>query len=417
MLYLSRLLGKTVYDARRDPVGYLDDLAVAPEPGFPPLTAVYVRLNREIQVFDASLVREWGDRLTFSVNKQDLQPHYPPAGSVRLRRDVLDKQIVDLSGARVVRVNDVGLDFAAGHWRLVVVDPSTRGLLRRLRLERLGEWICRLFRFTLHTHLISWADVEPLDTEAARLRLRIPRERLGRLHPADLAELLSQLDPSERVEVIESLDPHTAADTIEDMEPEMQASVIQGLSPETASDILEEMEPDDAADVLADLPEEKSAVLLQGMQADEAEDVRRLLEYEEDSAGGLMTTNFIAIPHHYSAAQTLAHLRSLAPEEDALFSLLVVDEGGRLLGTLPLSRLILAAPDKPIAELVNTSAPKARLRDTADSVAHLITKYDLLSVPVVDEAGVLRGVVTVDDAIDLILPPNVKRRLRRGSGT
>jgi magnesium transporter len=301
-----------------------------------------------------------------------------------------------------VRVNDVRFVETPGQVRLLGVDASTRGLLRQLGIEWVANSLKSVFKHPLPEKIISWNDVETLEKESGPIKLKMPLQKLSKLHPADIADIIEQMNPSQRTDIIESLDVQTAADVLPEASPEIQAEIIDDLDTERASDILEEMDPDEAADILGDLSEERSEEILAGMQPDEADDVRELLAYKDETAGGLMTTDFVALPNAQSAQQAIDYLRELEPDAETIYYLYVTADAERLVGVISLRDLIVAKPDTLIADFMVTRVfhvhPEASLREAAE----LFQKYNLLALPVVDYDNELLGIITVDDMLEHI---------------
>ena len=353
MLYLSQAIGRPVLDANGDPLGKVDDLIVAVGDRYPPVTGLVVATDRRriflpwshVARFDAS-----GARLssaTIDITRFAQRPN-----EILLRADLLDKQIVDIDGRRVVRVNDLRLDDVDGRLHLVAVDVGAAGLLRRLGIEGAYRILARNLRLPTPERYIDWEDVDPVETSIASIRLRVPHAGLTELHPADLATIIDQLAPRDRAGVLAALDDEAVADAIEEMEPETQVEVLEGLAPERAADILEEMSPDDAADLVADLADATREELLALMEKDEADELGGLLAYPEDTAGGMMTTEFVAVPADLTAGATIDRLRELEPDAETIYYVYVVDGDGRLVGVLSLRDLIVAQPSTPIGEVM-----------------------------------------------------------------
>ncbi|MBC7261276.1 MAG: magnesium transporter, partial [Chloroflexi bacterium] len=344
-------------------------------------------------------------------------PTYEQRGDeLWLARQVLDRQIVDTEGRRLVRVNDLQLERTCpgGPYCLAGVDVGTRGLLRRLGLE---APVSLLFKF-LHREpseaVIPWSEVAPLQAEAP-IRLRISREKLSEMHPADIADIIEDLDRPMGQALLQTLDNETIADAIEEVEPELQADLLGTLPPERAADVLEEMGPDEAADVLADLHPSERAKLLDLMEDEEATEVEKLLAYPEDSAGGIMTTEFVTIPMGLTVGEALDYLRHspAAQEDEALYYVYIVDEEQKLRGVIGLRELVLAPPEAQVADIMETDVIKVDPYESQGEVARLVAKYNLLAIPVVDKDNVMLGIVTADDALDHILPTAWKKRLPR----
>jgi magnesium transporter len=412
MLYLSQAIGSPVRDALGEPMGKVDDLIVAIGDRYPPVTGLVVGTGRRSIFLPWSHVAsfdESGARL--STGTIDITRFQQRPNEIQLRQDLLDKQIVDIDGRKVVRVNDLSLDDVDGKLHLVAVDVGAAGLLRRLGLERGYRVLARNLRLPTPERYIDWEDVDPVETSIASIRLRVPHGGLTELHPADLATIIDQLAPRDRAGVLAALDDEAVADAIEEMEPDTQVEVLEGLSPERAADILEEMSPDDAADLVADLSDETRHELMALMERAEAEELGELLAFPEDTAGGMMTTEFVAVPADLSAAATIDRLRELEPDAETIYYVYVVDPDGRLVGVLSLRDLIVAPPATPIGEVMIDEPVAVEVTADRDDVATVVARYNLLAVPVVEENGRLVGIVTVDDAIDTILPASWRRRV------
>jgi CBS domain-containing protein len=414
MRFLSQCIGLPVRDPTGEPIGTIADLIVAIGDRYPPVTGLVVRTDRR-QIFlpwtSVESLDDAGARL--QVHTIDIMKFTQREHEIRLRLDLLDKQIVDIEGRKVIRVNDVRLDEIEGQLRVVAVDVGAAGLVRRLGIEGPFRTIARGLGTTLAERYIDWEDVDPLDSTIASVRLRVPHARLAELHPADLADIIDQLTPRDRLGVLASLDDESLADVVEEMEPDTQVEVLEDLEPARAADILEEMSPDDAADLVADLSDRSRDEILALMEHDEAEEVRDLLAFPEDSAGGLMTTEFVAVPATLTTAETIDRLRELEPDAETIYYVYVIDDDGRLVGVLSLRDLIVARPETRIADVMIDEPVAVRALEPAESVAETIAHYNLLAVPVVDDEGLLVGIVTVDDAIDTVAPAAWRRRAPR----
>ncbi len=412
MIYLSKAIGRPVLDGNGESIGTIADLIVAVGDRYPPVTGLVVRTDRReiflpwasVERFDAS-----GAKLrtrTIDIGKFRQRPD-----EILLRGDLLDKQIVDIDGRKVVRVNDLRLDEVEGSFHLVAVDVGPSGLLRRLGIERPFRTLARNLRLPVEDRYIDWEDVDPVESSIASVKLRVPHQGLAELHPADLATILEQLTPRDRLGVLASMDDETVADAIEEMEPESQVDVLEDLEPERAADVLEEMSPDDAADLVADLSDESREEILALMEHEEAAEVQELLGYPEHSAGGIMTTEYVAVTDELTATQTIDRLRELEPDAETIYYVYVTDDAEHLVGVLSLRDLIVADPDAPIRSVMREEPVAVDVLADQEEVAQVVARYNLLAVPVVDADGVLRGIVTVDDAIDAVLPTAWKKRI------
>ena len=261
--------------------------------------------------------------------------------------------------------------------------------------------------------MVPWEVVDPIETELSRAKRHAVYTKLAKLHPADIADIMEELTPGERAAVLATLDEATAAETITEAEPEVQASMVQMMEPEKAADILEEMEPDEAADILSDLPEAKAEELLETMEPAEAQEVEELLEHEEDTAGGLMTTEHVAFRPTLTAGEAIKRIREEAKDAETIYYLYVTDPQERLLGVFSLRELILADPGQRLEQIMHAEVVSVRPDTALREVAELQTKYNLLALPVVGGEGELLGIITVDDVLNLILPMIWKKRAVR----
>jgi magnesium transporter len=412
MAYISEIIGRPVTDLDGKAVGKLADVVVRPWAEFPHPLIEAVKIE----------IHAGGTRyLPFAAVAALLSPVIPlkyrleeaptfelKEDDVLLSRDVLDKQIIDTEGARVVRVNDVELIRVNGTIYVSNVDVSWLGVIRRMGLVRLARFLAGRIK----QKGISWDDVELMRRDQS-MHLRVPAGKLHDLHPADLAEIMSDLNKLESGQLLDSLDVKHIADTLEEVEPEFQAELVEHMSDEKVADVLEEMEPDEAADLLGDLPKERKEDLLALMEKEDAEDVRKLLAYPEESAGGIMTTEFASIHPDLTATEAIQMLRGMAEEVETMFYVYVVDEAEHLIGAFSLNNLIFAPPGQLVSDFMTKRIITVNLTDDQETVAQTVAKYDLIAIPVVDDQNRLHGIVTADDALDKIIPTAWKKRLPR----
>lgn len=416
MPFLSELINHTVRDSRNEVVGKCIDIYVNPGEGFPAVVALGIhRGGQEYLISALDLARIDHKGIVLNGRLRELTLYERSGDEIGLARQVLDRQIIDINGKRVVRVNDLQFAYASGKNRLVAVDTTPVGLARRLGI---GRPVSKLVKMGGHVSkgLIPWDQVDPTAIGPAGVPLKVSSTDLAKMHPADLADIVEQLDIEAGDYVLSTLDTELAADTLQEIEPERQASALESIEPERAADILEAMEPDEAADVLGDISADRAADLLSRMDQDEAEDVRELLAYPEDSAGGVMTTEFISIPAGLTAEQTIEHLRELHGNAPGTHYLYVTDGDEKLLGVISLWDLVVTPPAQPIEDFMVSPAIQVEATDPQEEVAAVLTKYNLLAVPVTDSGGRMLGIVTVDDAMDSVLPGTWKRRLPRMFG-
>lgn len=411
--YLSAILRYGVFDADGRFVGNLDDVLVRPHAKFPEVATIAVRPkdSREVLYIPWSAVRSAsteGVRLNAGWNPQ--AKHEPAPDEISLRHSLLDRQIVDVSGKRLVRVHDLKLGAIGNRVLLTHADVGPRGILRRLGWEHFVLGLCRVLRIHFPERLIAWEHLEMPATDGS-LQADNTRDALRRIHPADLADIAEELSVPERAAFLGGMDDEVAADALQEMEPQAQVAVVNELSDQEASDLIDEMDPDAGADLLADLPEERANALLNLMEPEEAADLRKLLSYPEDSAGGLMTVELVAIPEGITAGEALELVRKEAQEVETLYYVHVVDAESRLKGIISLRELIVADPSRRVDELMTRDVVSVTPQTPQTDVARLVARYNLLSIPVVDEDGRLQGIVTVDDAIDAVIPTSWKKRI------
>jgi len=417
MLYLSQLQGKQVWDAWSEPLGKLQDVLVGNvDQPFPPVRAIAMETpDGAERLIPASQLSGLFPSILLKVPGEEVRPYTPKGDELRLVDRVLDRQIVDIDGRRVVRVNDVQLARLRDQFCITGVDVGGQGLLRRLGLEPVAQAVATRLKRRLPAQVIPWEDVAPVqDTDP--LRLRISRDKISQLPPADIAAILNDLDRRTGEALARGLDNETLADMLEESPADVQVNILSQLPPERAADVLEEMEPDEAADLLADLPTQTTEHLLDLMEDEDAEDVRALLAYPEDTAGGIMTTEFAYVPSGLTVREALEYLRNSedAGDDEVMYYVYVLDSADVLQGVISLRDLVMAPPDKPVEELIEADPVVVYPLTSQNEAAYLIAKYNLLAIPVVEEEnGLMLGIVTVDDALDAVLPTAWKKRLPR----
>jgi magnesium transporter len=382
-------------------------LAVTIAESYPPVTGVFFlpRGEKKLRRLPWEKIIKIGDPIV----AQTLAPEDPGGaflaeGELLLKDSLLDKQIVDTHGAKLVRVNDLHLLQVNHTLRLVHVDVGFRGLMRRMGLEKAMD---KAFQFFLDyrppDHLIPWRFVQPLSSPDL-LRLKISQHRLTQLHPADLADIIEELDVHKRSEVFQSLDVETAAETLEETDPKIQVRLIENLNPAQASDIIEEMSPSEAADLLGDLPKDKAEGILKEMEKEIAEDVKELLIHPEEKAGGLMTTSFPSLSPQATIREALDLLRREAESLDLIYYLYVTDSEGHLFGVVSIRDLLVANPQTLLSELMDTRVVTVGLEEEKEEIADRFAKYGLKAIPVVDEASHIKGVIPFKNLLELVAP-------------
>lgn len=406
-LYISSVLHKNIINPSGQVIGKLCDVAIAPGDTLPIVTGLLLRRGKHVHVVP------WQKVVLFNsvvVSVTGMAADYPvydkQSGSILLRRDVLDKQIVDVNGAKVVRVNDVKLSPYEDLLCIFSVDIGFRGLLRRIGYERLWS----LVQKDIPQSEIGWQFVNHLEINAAGLTLSMAREQLAEMHPSDIAEIIANVPRNSVQQVLNSLDHETAGEAIHELEPELRTRIISQMDSEHASDILEEMSPDEAADVLGDLPDEKAQELLGLMDKGEAGELQELMGHEDDTAGGLMNHEFIAITANTTVGNALNKIKRQAEEVETIYYAYVLDADERLVGVVSLRELLIGNPDLPVSEVMAEHLKTVDFETEPEEILALLAKYDLIAVPVLDEEGKMAGVITIDDVVELFLPYALKRR-------
>jgi CBS domain-containing protein/sporulation protein YlmC with PRC-barrel domain len=414
MAYISTLIGRPVVDVDCVPVGRLEDILAAHRGDMvhPQIIAIVVRAGKLQTIIPMDQVAVLlAPSIPLSKRRADVTPYAVAEQDLYLARDVLDKQIIDTDGVRVVRVNDLEIARVNSHFYVANVDIGRLGLLRRL-WPGLADWMERRSGKPTPGGTISWDNVELLQADQP-MRLKVPGDKISELHPADLAEIISDLTRPESDKLLGTLDVSTVADTLEEVEPDFQARLLESMPDEKVADVLEEMAPDEAADLLAEFSQDRSKELLNLMEREDADDVRKLLTYPIDTAGGLMNTEFFSVPSTLSAGETIETLRRTASEAETIYYIYVTEPNGKMVGVISLRELVMADPATPIRDFMHKRLVAVKLEDSQEDIAQAVSKYNLLAVPVVDDEGRIQGIVTADDALDKIIPTAWKKKLPR----
>jgi CBS domain-containing protein len=406
VLHLSLVLRGDLCDAGGRRTGRVDDLVVRlGDDGYPPVTGLLATVaGRQVFVPAEQVATIEERRATLAAARLDLRPFERRPGEVLLKKDVLDRQLINVDGARLVRSNEIELARIEGWYRVVGVDVGPRGLLRRLVPRRLA-------RSVRSGSFLDWASVEPFTGHVPTVRLRVPHPKLARLHPAQLADLVEAASHQEGAEIIDAIgeDPELRADVIEELESDHQVEFVEELSDEAAAELVAHMEADDAADLLAELPAERVESIFDLVSDVQRRRVRTLLGYDPATAGGLMSPDFVCLYSQATQAEALQRVRASHTPADALAWIFVMNTRKRLVGAIALADLVRAAPGETVGDFA--SVPQ-RVRPEADleEVARLMTDFDLTVVPVTDDHDRLLGVITVDDVLELVLPRGWRRR-------
>ena len=406
LVALSELLGAAVRDASGTVRGRVREIAVAPQDHPTRIAYLIVRTSDGERVVPPDALKSAG-RSVRAANEMSQWMRYTPSdGVLLLKRDLLDQQIIDVHGRKVVRVNDVELESTPINAHLLLnvvsVDVGARGAIRRLSKGIVPSFTLRALLARIPPRVIPWEYVDLLVTDPARrVKLKIAYDGLAKLHPADIADIVEDLAPAEREAVFETIDEEVAAEALEEIDPDIQVSIVESLDKDRAADIVEEMDPDAAADLLGDLPEEQSGEILKEMEPEERREVSQLLEFGERTAAGRMTTEFVAVPDTALVDHAIEALKTFEGSREALATIYLTGAGQKLMGAVPLVKIAISPPTRRLAELSEEFVACAP--DTPQSeVAALFDKYNLITLAVVDEHGRLAGIITADDVITML---------------
>ncbi|HUS18728.1 MAG TPA: CBS domain-containing protein [Terriglobales bacterium] len=407
-LALSELLGATVYDVNGVMSGRVREIALAPQDDAARVAAIIVRTPQGDRVLGPKLIHEMnGSIIRVTTASEDWLPLGSSEGYLLLERDLLDQQIIDVHGRKVVRVNDVEffIERTNGHPALKIheVEVGPRGAVRRLLKGLVPRLAVSALALRLTARAIPWDFVDLIETDPSRrVKLKIDHERLSKLHPADLADILEELAPAQREAIFESLDEEVAAEALEEIDPKLQASLVESLDSDHAADIVEEMDPDAAADLLENLPAGTSEEILDEMEAEEREEVEELLEHHEDTAAGRMTTEFLAVAPNATVEQAIDVLRSYEGGIETINTIYLIDADEKCVGAVSLAMLAMAPGGTIMESLATVPLVSCSPEAKEDDFVELFDKYNLINLPVIDAEGRINGVITADDIISLL---------------
>ena len=408
--YVSQVIGCKINNPNGTRIGSIIDILVnANQTGIvhdetfrPEIIGLKTKIEGVIRFLDFKFIKIENSKakITFTCDQlKDLQAREVESG-LPLVKNILDRQIVDINGRKLVRVNDIRLVSIASGTFAIAVDIGTEGLLRRLGVAGVVNKSLNIFKLSLPTQFILWDDVEAFDTTNFNIKLSHSSSKLQRLHPSDLADIIEEMGAHSRTKVFESLDEEKAADVLEEMEPYAQAQLIESMSIGKAADLLEKMPADEVADLLDELEDEKVELLLNEMEKESSAEVRELLEYDDKEVGSLMTTDYLSFRETMTIEDTLNELREQKPEADMIYSLFITDNEEKLVATVSLRDLVISLPSQKLAEIMNKQFISVQDEDQVDRLASIILKYDLLAIPVTDSKNTLMGMIVIDDIIE-----------------
>jgi len=417
--YLSGITGKEVFGADGDAIGVIRDLLVNTvpsgqnDPNQQLITGIKLKIGKETKFYSFKTFRVVKARELINVTCSDLieLSNDEVVNGLLLVENILDKQIVDLNGRKLVRVNDVRLATLPAGTFAVAVDIGIEGLLRRIGISIPMKKILSLFRINIPAKYILWDDVQAIDFSNLNIKLSKSFAKLHTLHPSDLADILEDLGKKSSMSVFSSLDEEKAADVLEELESRAQVHMVENLPVDKMADVLEKMPADEVADILDELEDDKAEMLLNEMEAESSKEVRELLEYEDDMVGSLMTTDYLSFTADLTVAEVLVEMRAKKPEAVELYNLFVVEQNDELIGNFNLRDLVVAEPLLTVNQIMKSKPVYLFDKQKVSAIAEIISKYNLLAVPVVGETFQLLGMVVIDDIVeDLIRERRTRKR-------
>ncbi len=408
ILFFTELLGLKVYDLKGRRLGTIRDAALVP-------LVDAIRVDRYLLGGGWAWLTIRYDQIQsitldgIYLQDEQLVPYHGDDYMLRLGRDLLDQQIIDVHGRKVVRVTDITFETVQvegrDELRMLEVDVGLRSIFRRIVQGVIPPKWTRKVMASIPPNSIRWEFCNIVEADPQRrLRLNITHNMLETMHPADLADIVEELSPEDREAIFETLNSEVAAEALSEVSPEIQASIIESLETEKAAEIIEEMSPDDAADILAELEKETSDEILEEMHSDaqEKQEVRELLEFSDDRAGGMMSTEYVALSNKATIADAVIAMRENEELIESLHTLFLIDGEDKLVGTVPVGRLFTAAEGALLESLKPDRLIKVDVAVHRDKVTEMFDKYNLLALPVVDATGHLAGVITADDIISVL---------------
>ncbi len=417
--YLSGIIGKEAFGADGDAIGIIRDLLVNTvpsghnDPTQQLITGVRLKIDKEIKFYAFSSFRVVKAREMLSVTCTELieLSNEEVENGLLLVENILDKQIVDLNGRKLVRVNDVRLATLPAGTFAIAVDIGIEGLLRRIGISIPIKRLLSLLKVNIPAKFILWDDVQAIDYSNLNIRLSKSYAKLHTLHPSDLADIIEDMGKKSSMSLFSSLDEEKAADVLEELETHAQIHIVENLPVNKAADVLEKMPADEVADILDELEDEKAELLLKEMDTESSQEVRELLEYPDNSVGSLMTTDILSFNPDITVEEVIDELRIKKPEAAELYNLFVIEKNDELIGTFNLRDLVVAHPKTRVSGIMKSEPVFLYDNQKVDDIAELISKYNLLAVPVVDPNNQLQGMVVVDDVVeDLINKRRTKKR-------
>lgn len=406
----TNIIDKKVYDEFGDVLGRLRDVYVTTEEGYPRVIGYKLKKDRVTFHYEFRYIEFTNKDGKVKIKTRGSKEILPMRYSYLLSENLLDKKIVDINGKQVVRVNDLRIARIAGEYRVIGVETGLIARYRRLRISGIMKFFYKIMGKDLEDKVLRWDDVESLEMVDNNLKLTEPYKKLSTLHPADLADILENLDTNSRKQVLESLDEDLAADTLEEIDSEYKGTIIKELSDSKAVEVLENMPNDEIADLLDDLDEEEREKILVNLEKEDADEVKELLQYEDETVGSIMSKEFISVNLDITVGDTIEMLKEMKPDEEVIHYIYITNEEEHIKGVVSLRDLIINDTDMKIKEIMDEVVSRVKHDDEINEAIEVAAKYDLNSVPVVDEEQKLVGIVIIHDLIDEFLYPLWKKK-------
>ncbi|WMJ86780.1 magnesium transporter MgtE N-terminal domain-containing protein [Anaerocolumna sp. MB42-C2] len=401
--FFSKILYKSIYNIQNSIIGKLNDVILDFNASKPMIKAIEVKIGGRLSYISADFLEVYNDgeeKYSVKMNTSSINVMPYPENEFFLAKDFLDKQIVDINGRKVERVNDVRVGIIQGKWCVVAVDIGLRGLLRRLGFEYSAIRISHIIKKEFRNTLVYWDNVQPLSTGIPNLQLSTSMNKLTTLHAADIADIIEELDKQSQITLFHVLDNAKAAEVLEEMETESQLNIIDTLPDEKASDILEIMPSDEAADILEEIEDTRVEKLLEQMQTENSSEIRELMEYDEKTVGSVMTKDFISFLPDITVEKALAYIKTNQHPKEFSHNIYLANNNNKLIGVVTLFDIIVSEADNKLYDLMNANFKRAQDEDKIENVMEIMQKYNLHEIPVVDENNDLVGIVSLNDILN-----------------
>lgn len=411
--YLSELLQRNIYDDYGYCIGKLVDIYVTTGDGYPKAIGYKVKKGSEIYNHEFRNIEFYNEDGKILIKVRGVKDIMPRAYSYLLSKNLLDKQIVDVNGKKVVRVNDLRIASISSEIRVIAVETGFLALSRRYKIDKIVNFICKLFKKQPNNKIIMWDDVESLEMIDHNLKISVPYKKISELHPADIADILEEVDSKYRNKIFESLDKDLAAETLEEIDPEIQVDILETMNQSKVSEILNNMSNDEIADILEELDEDTAEKLLINLDSEDVEKVRDLMKYEEETVGSVMSTDFLSFNVNITTSEVIELLKEIKAEDKISHYVYITDQSERLEGVISLNELILSDTNAKLKDIMETEVIKLNDDEKLDSAMAKFIKYDLIAMPVIDEEEKLQGILFINDIIEEMFPQIGKKKLKR----